>query len=78
MDSEFPLLAEDCMVARTVVKCKGIEEMVAGIGADSDPFIADVLSTEQILKEAIEQKTRARVYVEPFGLYDDTIQGGMD
>lgn len=71
IDTDFPALAEDCVVARAVVKCKGIEEMIAGSGADTNPFIADVLSTEQMLKEVIEQRTIGRIYVEQFG--DDDI-----
>lgn len=71
VDSEFPALAEDCIVLRAVIKCKEIEEMVAGGGVDTAPFIRDLLTTEQILKEAIEQRTSQRIYVEQFGLYDD-------
>lgn len=72
VDSEFPALGEDCVVLRAVIKCKGIEEMVAGEGADSDPFIKDLLTTEQMLKEAVEQRTTARQYVEQFGEEDDS------
>ena len=72
-DTEFAALpmAEDCVVLRAVIKCKGIEEMVAGGGADSDPFIKDLLTTEQMLKETIEQRTSARIYVEQFGEDDN-------
>ena len=71
VDSEFPALGEDCMVIRAVVKCKGIEEMIAGGGADIDPFIKDLLTTEQMLKEAIEQRTIARQFAEQFGEGDN-------
>lgn len=71
VDSEYPLLGEDCMVLRATIKCKEIEEMVAGGGADTTPFIRDLLTTEQMLKEAVEQRTVTRQYVEQFGLFDD-------
>jgi hypothetical protein len=71
VDSEYPALAEDCMVLRAVLKCKAVEEMVAGGGVDADPFIKDLATTEQALKELIEQKTIARVYVEQFGEQDN-------
>lgn len=71
IDSEFPALAEDCVVLRAVIKCKAIEEMVSGEGVDANPFIADLLTLEQMLKEVLEQRTTARQYVEQFGL-DDT------
>lgn len=73
VDTDFPDLGEDCIVLRATIKCKSIEEMIAGGGADTDPFIADLLSTEQMLKEAIEQRTTARVYVEQFGEDDNTL-----
>jgi len=38
-------MAEDCVVTRAVIKCKGIEEMVGGGGVDADPFIKDLLTT---------------------------------
>mgnify|MGYP001567436774 CR=1 FL=1 len=71
-DSGFPALALDCVVIRAVIKCKGIEEMVAGGGADRDPFIQDLLTTEQNLKELLEHRTNQRAYVEQFGLDDDS------
>jgi len=71
VDSEYPSLAEDCMILRAVIKCKSVEEMVAGGGADTDPFIKDLVSTEQMLKELIEQRITARIYVEPFGGEDN-------
>lgn len=75
IDDEFPALAEDCVVLRAVIKCKSIEEMVAGGGADLDPFTQDLLTTEQMLKEALEQRTVARQFVEQFGEYDnDAVQ----
>ena len=77
VDSEFAGIptAEDCLVIRAVIKCKGIEEMVAGGGADIDPFIKDLLTTEQMLKEAVEQRVTARQFVEQFGEQDnDSIQ----
>lgn len=73
IDSEMPAFAEDCIVTRAVIKCKGIEEMVAGGGVDADPFIKDLLSTEQLLKEVVEQKSTARIYVEQFGEDNDTL-----
>lgn len=73
IDSEFPLFGEDCVVLRAVIKCKEIEEMVAGGGADTAPFIRDLLTTEQMLKEALEQKTVGRMYVEQFG-EDDSLE----
>lgn len=75
VDSEFPPFAEDCMVLRATIKCKEIEEMVAGGGADTAPFIRDLLTTEQLLKEALEQRVVARRYVQQFGLGGDNIQG---
>lgn len=72
VDSEFPALAEDCVVARAVVKLKAIEEMVGGGGVDSDPFVIDVVSSEQMLKEALEPRTQSRQYVEQFGIDDDS------
>lgn len=74
VDDEFPALGEDCVIARAVVKCKGIEEMVAGGGDTSDPFVLDTLSSEQMLKELLEQRSVARQYVEQFGIYGDDIQ----
>jgi len=71
VDSEYPSLAEDCVVLRATIKCKEIEEMVAGGGADTTPFIRDLLTTEQMLKEAIEQRTVTRQYVEQFGPDDN-------
>lgn len=71
VDSEFPALGEDAMVLRATIKCKGIEEMVQGGGVDADPFIKDLLSVEQLLKESLEQRTSARVYVEQFGEDDN-------
>lgn len=75
-DSEFASIpmAEDCMVIRAVCKCKGIEEMVAGGGADIDPFIKDLMSTEQMMKELLEKRTMARMYVEQFGEDDATFE----
>lgn len=73
IDSEFPELGEDCVVLRAVLKCKGIEEMVTGEGADRDPFIQDLLTTEQMLKEVLEQRTVQRVYVEQFGIDDNDV-----
>ena len=70
VDTGFPAIGEDCVVLRATAKCKGIEEMVAGGGVDRDPFLLDLATTEQTLKEAVEQRTRARIYVEPFGIYD--------
>jgi hypothetical protein len=68
VDSEYPALGEDCVVSRAVIKCKEIEEMVAGGGADTAPFIRDLLTTEQMLKEALEQRTVTRQFVQPFSL----------
>jgi hypothetical protein len=73
VDSEFPLMAEDCMVTRAVIKCKEIEEMITGGGADTAPFIRDLLSAEKMLKEAVEEKTSARQYVAQFGIGDDCV-----
>jgi hypothetical protein len=70
-DSGFPALALDCVVIRAVIKCKGIEEMVAGGGVDRDPFIQDLLTTEQNLKELLEHRTNQRTYVEQFGPEDN-------
>ena len=67
VDDSFPALAEDCMILKAVIKCKSIEEMVAGSGSDADPFISDLKTAEQLLKESMEQRTVARQYVEPFG-----------
>ena len=74
VDAEFAAIpmAEDCVVVRAVCKCKGIEEMVAGGGADIDPFIKDLMSTEQMMKELLEKRTMARMYVEQFGEDDAT------
>ncbi len=73
VDTDFSSIpmAEDCVVIRAVCKCKGIEEMVAGGGADIDPFIKDLLTTEQMLKENVEQRTTARIVVEQFGEDDN-------
>lgn len=71
VDSEYPSVAEDCVVIRATIKCKEIEEMVAGEGADTAPFIRDLISCEQILKEALEQRVIARRYVEQFGISGD-------
>lgn len=68
IDSEFPEIAQDCMILRAVIKCKEIEEMVAGEGADIAPFRSDLVTTEEILKTGIEQRTLSRVYVEQFGV----------
>lgn len=67
VDSEFPPLAEDCMVLRATIKCKEIEEMIEGGGADTVPFIRDLQTTEQLLKEIVEQRVTARRYVASFG-----------
>lgn len=75
-DSGFPALALDCVVLRATIKCKGIEEMVAGGGADRDPFIQDLLTTEQNLKELLEHRTNQRIYVEQFGP-EDNDSGGI-
>ena len=74
-DDEFAgiPMAEDCLVLRAVIKCKGIEEMVAGGGVDVDPFIKDLLTTEQLLKEAVEERTTARQYVQQFGEDDNNL-----
>jgi hypothetical protein len=41
--------------------------MVAGGGADADPFIKDLSNTEQMLKEALEQRIVGRMSVEQYG-----------
>lgn len=66
-DSEYPALALDCVVLRATIKCKAIEEMVGGGGVDVAPFMGDLITTEQMLKELLEQRTVQRVYVEQFG-----------
>lgn len=71
IDSEFPALGEDCIVIAATIKCKSIEEMVAGGGADIDPFMKELLKTEQLLKEAVSVRTWARQYVEQFGEDDN-------
>ena len=71
VDSEFPSLGEDCVVIAATIKCKGIEEMVAGGGADVDPFKQELLKTEQLLKESVSVRTQARQYVEQFGEDDN-------
>jgi hypothetical protein len=67
-DSEYPALALDCVVLRATIKCKAIEEMISGTGVDTAPFVADLMTTEQMLKELLEQRTVQRVDVEPFGI----------
>ena len=77
IDSQLSALpmAEDCIVLRTVCKLKGIEEMVQGGGVDADPFIKDLLSTEQNLKEVMEQRSVARLYVDQYGEdYDNSFR----
>lgn len=76
VDAEFAAipLAEDCVVLRATCKCKGIEEMVAGGGADIDPFLKDLQSTEQMMKELINQRTQARENVEQFGEDNDIFE----
>ena len=73
VDSEFPSLAEDCMVIRATLKAKAKEEMVDGRGVDSDPFLKDLMSSEQMLKESLELKTTGRVYAEQFGEDENNI-----
>ena len=70
-DSEYPALALDCVVLRATIKCKAIEEMVSGGGVDTAPFVADLMTTEQTLKELLEQRTSQRVEVEQFGIEED-------
>lgn len=77
VDSQFAAIppAEDCVVLRATIKCKQIEEMVAGGGADNTPFINDLLTSEQMLKEIIEQRSTSRIYVEQWGESDnDSVQ----
>ena len=63
------------MVIMATIKCKEIEEMVGGKGADVGPFKGDLARSEQLLKEALEQRTRQRVYTQQFGGQDnDAIQ----
>ena len=71
IDADFPALGEDCIVIAATIKCKSIEEMVGGGGVDSDPFVKELLKTEQLLKEAVSVRTWARQYVEQFGEDDN-------
>jgi len=71
VDSEFPPLALDCVVIRAAIKCKQIDEMVSGQGADLSSLERDLLTTEQMLKEVLEQRTVQRQYVEQFGPYEN-------
>lgn len=70
--SNIPL-AEDCIVKRATIKCKEQEEMVSGGGSDTSPFIRDLLTTEQMLKENLSRRTVQREYVEQFGEDDNTL-----
>jgi hypothetical protein len=77
VNSQFTAIpgAEDCVVLRATIKCKAIEEMVSGSGSDTAPFVGDLMTSEQILKEAIEQRSTARLYTEQWGEMDnDSVQ----
>jgi len=67
-DDEFPSLGLDCVVMRAAIKCKQIEESLSEGAVSLSPFERDLATTEQILKEALEQRTSQRSYVEQFGL----------
>lgn len=62
---------QEIIVLRAVISAKLKEELVSNEGADTSPFQSMLISWENKVKEAIEQRTEGRRYTEPFGL-DET------
>lgn len=63
---------QEMIVLKAAISAKMKEEMVGNQGADLGPFMTMLTTWENKVKEALEQRTMARRYTEPFGLDETT------
>lgn len=68
-EPDFPAIYHRVLVLDTVIQAKNKEEMTAGTGADTDPFIREYEGLYKKFVDNISSQTSQRTYTEPWGVY---------
>lgn len=68
-EPDFPSIYHRVLVLDTVIQAKGKEEMIAGTGADVDPFVAEYERLYKKFVDNISSQSSQRTFSEPWGTY---------
>lgn len=68
-EPDFPSIYHRVLVLDSVIQAKGKEEMIAGVGADTDPFIREYQDLYNKFVDNISSQSSQRTFSEPFGAF---------